>query len=119
PGRPRRKQYWVGASTVATLAANRLAPALLDRYLARTGYDSQQASDLPPPHGPGNLDQPADGAGQADHGAHGVFGDRAHPRSAQQALSRHLVLAGAAGTAGAALAAAAARRFQRRRNGQP
>ncbi|HZC41475.1 MAG TPA: SDR family oxidoreductase [Streptosporangiaceae bacterium] len=118
-GRPRRKQYWVGASTVATLAANRVAPALLDRYLARTGYDSQQASDLPPPHGPGNLDQPADGAGQADHGAHGVFGDRAHPRSAQQALSRHPVLAGAAGTAGTALAAAAARRFQRRRNGQP
>ena len=39
---PRRKQYWVGASTVATVVAQRLAPAVLDRYLARTGYSSQQ-----------------------------------------------------------------------------
>ena len=35
---PRRKQYWVGASTVGTLLGQKLAPALLDRYLARTGY---------------------------------------------------------------------------------
>ncbi len=37
---PRRKQYYVGASTVATIWADRLFPALLDRYLARTGYDA-------------------------------------------------------------------------------
>ncbi|MFG2833323.1 SDR family oxidoreductase [Streptomyces sp. NPDC048434] len=42
---PRRKQYAVGASTVATVLANKLAPALLDRYLARTGFDSQQTDD--------------------------------------------------------------------------
>ena len=36
-GHPHRKQYWVGASTAATIVANRVAPALLDRYLARTG----------------------------------------------------------------------------------
>src|SRR6185437_8192703 len=29
---PGRKQYWVGASTAATLLANRMIPALLDRY---------------------------------------------------------------------------------------
>ena len=45
---PRRKQYFVGASTVATILANRVAPALLDRYLARTGYDSQQTSEREP-----------------------------------------------------------------------
>ena len=39
---PQRRQYWVGASTAATVAANKFVPALLDRYLARTGYDSQQ-----------------------------------------------------------------------------
>ena len=39
---PRRKEYWVGAATAATIAANKVVPALLDRYLARTGYDSQQ-----------------------------------------------------------------------------
>jgi NAD(P)-dependent dehydrogenase (short-subunit alcohol dehydrogenase family) len=42
---PRRKEYWVGASTAATITANRVVPALLDRYLARTGYGSQQSAD--------------------------------------------------------------------------
>src|SRR5499427_10549074 len=29
---PRRRQYWVGASTAATVLANKFVPALLDRY---------------------------------------------------------------------------------------
>ena len=39
---PRRREYWVGASTMGTLAANAIAPGLLDRYLGRTGIKSQQ-----------------------------------------------------------------------------
>ena len=39
---PGRREYWVGASTAATLLANAVAPGLLDRYLARTGFSSQQ-----------------------------------------------------------------------------
>jgi len=106
----RRREYWVGASTVATITANRIAPALLDRYLARTGYGSQQTADRAPERGPGNLWQPLDRPGEADHGAHGVFDDRSHPRSAQLWLTRHArVLTGAA--AGAALAALWRRRF--------
>src|SRR5690348_12677457 len=64
---PRRRQYWVGGSTAATIVANRLAPALLDRYLARTGYGSQQTAQ---PAGPGrtdNLVQPVDGTHGHDH----------------------------------------------------
>ena len=38
---PQRREYWVGASTVATLAVNVLVPGLLDRYLGWTGFDSQ------------------------------------------------------------------------------
>src|SRR2546421_2267405 len=38
---PRRREYWVGASTVGTLVANAIVPGLLDRYLARTGYEGQ------------------------------------------------------------------------------
>ncbi|QNP74351.1 SDR family oxidoreductase [Streptomyces roseirectus] len=66
--RPGRRQRWVGASTRATLLANRLAPALLDRYLARTGYASQQTDE---PDGPrrDNLYAPVDD--DRDHGAHG------------------------------------------------
>ncbi len=45
---PGRKQYWVGASTTATILANRVAPALLDRYLARTGYGSTADFASPP-----------------------------------------------------------------------
>ena len=45
---PRRKQYWVGGSTAATLLAQKLAPALLDRYLARTGFDAQQTDQEVP-----------------------------------------------------------------------
>lgn len=35
---PGRKQYWVGASTAATILASKFAAPLLDRYLARTGF---------------------------------------------------------------------------------
>ncbi len=85
---PRRKQYYVGASTVATIWANRLAPALLDRYLARTGYDSQQ-TDRVPPAGLDNLFAPADREPADDQGAHGAFDDSAHARSWQETLVRH------------------------------
>ncbi|MEU2060457.1 SDR family oxidoreductase [Streptomyces sp. NPDC013455] len=85
---PRRKQYYVGATTVATLWANRFAPALLDRYLARTGFDSQQ-TDRVPPAGEDNLFAPADREPADDQGAHGSFDDRAHARSWQETLVRH------------------------------
>ncbi|MEU6394603.1 SDR family oxidoreductase [Streptomyces sp. NPDC046939] len=88
--RPRRKQYYIGASTVATLWANRLVPALLDRYLARTGFDSQQ-TDQRPPTGRSNLFEPVDRTEDGLHGAHGVFDDASHGRSWQAAVSRHPV----------------------------
>ncbi|GGR89804.1 short-chain dehydrogenase [Streptomyces aureoverticillatus] len=110
---PRRKQYYVGASTVATIWANRLAPAFLDRYLARTGFDSQQADRRPPP-GRGNLFEPADRPPDSDQGAHGIFDEAAHPRSVEAAVSRHpLVTASALAIAATATARAALRRRER------
>ncbi|MFF9765671.1 SDR family oxidoreductase [Streptomyces sp. NPDC014636] len=97
---PRRKQYYVGATTVATVWANRLVPALLDRYLARTGFDSQQ-TDRIPPAGLDNLFEPVDRTVAEDQGAHGSFDDSAHSRSWQETLVRHPV-ATALGTGGAA-----------------
>ncbi|HVV21152.1 MAG TPA: SDR family oxidoreductase, partial [Pseudonocardiaceae bacterium] len=35
---PRRREYWVGGSTMLTLLGNKIAAGLLDRYLARTAY---------------------------------------------------------------------------------
>ena len=49
---PRRREYWVGGSTVGTLLGDNFAPGLLDRYLARTGYKASRASSLPIPTRP-------------------------------------------------------------------
>src|ERR1700733_445879 len=59
-GRPGRREYLVGASTKATVLANRLVPGILDRYLARTGFDSQQTSEPESLARPDNLWQPQD-----------------------------------------------------------
>lgn len=113
--RPRRREYWVGGSTVGTLIGNALAPGLLDRYLARTGFSAQQ-DDRPDPHsGKGNLRTPLDGVDGHDYTAHGSFGDSAKPRSAQLWASQHHGLLGAvAGTCGIAAAAWCFRRQVRR-----
>ncbi|MCX4404097.1 SDR family oxidoreductase [Streptomyces sp. NBC_01764] len=109
---PHRKQYYVGASTAATILANKLAPALLDRYLARTGYASQQTGAGEPGTRKPNLWHPADGPPEHDYGAHGTFDERSHSRSAQAALARHpgLVLAGATGAVAMGLGAVIRRR---------
>lgn len=86
---PRRKQYWVGASTAATVLGQRLIPAVLDLYLARTGYSSQQTGQSADPDRPNNLWRPVDDEPGSDHGAHGSFDDRSTGRSPQVWLSRH------------------------------
>jgi len=88
----RRRQLWVGATTVATILANDVAPGLLDRYLGRTGYKSQQTKQPADPGRPNNLWAPVPG----DHGAHGPFNERAKPRSPQLWASTHRGLVGAA-----------------------
>ena len=86
---PERKQYWVGDSTAATLTAQKLAPALLDRYLGRTGYSSQQTDQKADPDRSHNLWEPVDGVDGTDHGAHGSFDGRSHGRSPEVWASQH------------------------------
>jgi NAD(P)-dependent dehydrogenase (short-subunit alcohol dehydrogenase family) len=110
---PRRRQYYVGATTTATILANRVVPGLLDRYLARTGYSSQQTGSTEGSGRPGNLWQPADQAPGEDYGAHGEFDDKSHPRSAQLLVSHHrlgAVAAAATAAAGVVLASRARHR---------
>ncbi len=101
---PRRREYWVGTSTALTLLANAVVPGLLDRYLARTGFDSQQTDARPQPGGHGNLFAPADE--KEDYGAHGVFDEQAHAFDPQVWASRHRVgeAAALAGLVGAGYA---------------
>ena len=108
---PRRRQYWAGGTTAATLIAQKFVPALLDRYLARTGFSSQQTEEPVGPDRPANLWEPVDGSHGEDHGAHGAFDDTAHSHSAQLWLSHHVkAVAGVAGAASAAAGAVALRR---------
>ncbi|MFG3127738.1 SDR family oxidoreductase [Streptomyces tendae] len=111
---PERRMYWVGGSTVATLLGQKFAPGLLDRYLARTGYDGQQTDEPVDPSRPVNLWKPPDDTAPDDYGAHGIFDDEAHPRSVQFWISRNrrpLALATAVtGAVAAALAGGLRRR---------
>jgi short-subunit dehydrogenase len=75
----RRREVYVGASSVLTILGNKVAPWLADRYLARTGYDSQQTDQPVDPNRPDYLYNPVPG----DHGAHGNSDDQAHERSQQ------------------------------------
>ena len=110
---PKRREYWVGGSTAGTLLANAVAPGILDRYLARTGFSGQQTDEKRDPDQPTNLFEPVDGAGEPDAGAHGSFDDQAKTRSPQLWASQHHGLLAAAG--GGLLAAGAALVLGRRR----
>lgn len=107
-----RREIYVGASTVAAIVGNKLAPGLGDWYLARTGVDSQQTNEPEAPNRPDNLWAPVDEF--TDHGAHGRFGDRAMSRSAQLWLTLHRGAAMAGLVAGALGVALVSRRRARR-----
>jgi short-subunit dehydrogenase len=81
----RRREVDIGLPTVEAIVGNKLIPGLLDRYLGRTGYKSQQTQRPVLPNRPNNLWEPLPG----DHGAHGAFDDRAHPHSAQLWSTTH------------------------------
>ncbi|MEU2288151.1 SDR family oxidoreductase [Streptomyces sp. NPDC013178] len=110
---PKRREYWVGGTTAATLIADKFAPGLLDRYLARTGYGSQQTGRPHDPDQPANLWEPADSDDGRDFGAHGIFDDTSTRRSYQLWASQHHGLLGAAAVVAAAAAGALATRAAR------
>jgi short-subunit dehydrogenase len=76
--RPRR-EVLVGIPTVAVVQLQKVVPGLLDRYLAASGYRSQQTSQPEDPDRPDNLFRPVDQ--KVDEGAHGRFDARAVKRS--------------------------------------
>jgi NAD(P)-dependent dehydrogenase (short-subunit alcohol dehydrogenase family) len=104
----RRREVWVGMPVVKAILGNRMAPGLLDQYLASVGYEGQQTDEPEDPNRPHNLWEPVPG----DHGAAGRFGDRASGWSGQLWATRHrgLLACGLLAAAGTALAALAGRR---------
>jgi NADP-dependent 3-hydroxy acid dehydrogenase YdfG len=101
----KRREIYVGGSTVCTILGNKFAPWLAEWYLARNGYEAQQLQGVPlDVRRADNLFEKIRG----DAGAHGRFDAQAHPRSYQTWLSQHRGPVGV-GLALAALAAALVR----------
>ncbi|HEY1663546.1 MAG TPA: SDR family oxidoreductase [Verrucomicrobiae bacterium] len=95
-----RREMYVGFPTVKAIVANKIAPGLLDKILARTCYESQQTDEPEDPSRPDNLFEPLPG----DHGAHGTFDDRARKFSLQLWLEEHRDLVRGAAIGAAAIA---------------
>jgi NAD(P)-dependent dehydrogenase (short-subunit alcohol dehydrogenase family) len=102
-----RRSMWVGPSTVGTIVASSIAPGLLDRFLAKTGYRAQQTREPRDPNRPDNLYAPVD----EDVGAHGPFAGAAHAGTVQLRMSERVhELARSAGAGASELLGIDARR---------
>ena len=95
----RRRQVWVGFPTVKAILANRIAPGLIDRYLASAGYKGQLTDQPLPADAPANLFEPVPGY----YSAHGRFDGQSKSGSWEMFTDRHRTAAWAA--AGLALVA--------------
>lgn len=99
-----RREVYVGGSTVKAILGNKIAPGLLDRYLGRTGYKSQQTQEPEDQSRPDNLWSPVDA--RNDCGEHGRFDQNAQGGSFELWADLHrreiaagVLLAGLAGLA--------------------
>ena len=102
-----RRELAVGGMTMAAVWGQKFIPGVLDHYLGRTGYKSQQQPEPRDPGTPDDLYQPI----QDDRGAHGAFDNRAHARSNALWVEEHRnLLAALVGAGAAGLAVARARR---------
>lgn len=67
------REVWVGLPAIQAIMGNLVAPALLDRYLARTAYDQQLSEEPARDGGADILFAPA----SRDHGVRGRFSEKA------------------------------------------
>ena len=88
-----RREFYPAWSSVKAIFGNKIAPSFADRYLAKTGYESQQHDGYEDPNRPNNLWEPVPG----DHGAHGAFDNRARSWSTENWAETHPALFGIMG----------------------
>jgi NAD(P)-dependent dehydrogenase (short-subunit alcohol dehydrogenase family) len=99
----RRRELWVGYSTVQAIVGGTIAPSLADRYLARKAFSGQQVSERPvSPDRPDNLVEPQPQLAAT----HGMFDDQATTSSPQLWVATHRRMLGAVAAGGTLLAAA-------------
>ncbi|WP_422000310.1 SDR family oxidoreductase [Reyranella sp.] len=100
------RELWLGLSTVKVILGSMIAPAFLDRYLARRAFDGQERRTGVGPQRKDNLMAPVSSL----HAVHGAFGAEAR-RSALLVSGGGARVAAAAGLAVAAVAAGMAVRL--------
>ncbi len=81
----RRREVWLGCSTVEAMVGNHVAPGLLDAYLGRSNYEAQQMDEAEDPNRPDNLFEPAPGR----FGAHGRFDNRSRSGASELFVLTH------------------------------
>jgi NAD(P)-dependent dehydrogenase (short-subunit alcohol dehydrogenase family) len=84
----RRREVFVGWPSVKAVLANKLAPGILDRILAKQGYSGQLTEEPKPSSACENLYTPCD----TNPGAHGRFDREARAYSLQWIISSHRAL---------------------------
>ncbi len=82
----RRREWFVAFPTFMAVWGDKLFPLVADRYLARTGFDSQQSSESEDPERPFNLWDPMP---PEYYTSHGRFGDISRSGSAWQMFSQY------------------------------
>lgn len=80
-----RREYWVGGSTVKAIVGQKFIPGLLDFYLGKTGYKSQQREEPDSPDRPNNVWQPV----STELGTHGPFESKSRSFSVEAEVSKH------------------------------
>lgn len=81
-----QREYWVGMPTVAAIVGTKFIPGLLDVYLGKTGYKSQQRPNDPrPANAPDNLYSYVPGT----HSTRGAFTDRSSTHSGEIGFLLH------------------------------
>lgn len=97
------RELWVGGSSIKAILGQKLFPGVLDRFLGRTGYESQQTDAPVPGQRPDNLFEPVPG----DRGAHGDFDAAARRSSVELWARKHRGALGAGSVLASAAVAAA------------
>ena len=81
----KRREIWLGFPTVKAILANRIAPGLIDQYLAKAGYSGQLTDQKLAADAPANLFEPVPG----NYGAHGRFDAKSRLGSWEMFTDRH------------------------------
>ncbi|MEX1158556.1 MAG: hypothetical protein WEC79_06460, partial [Thermomicrobiales bacterium] len=75
------REMVIGGSALKAIVGQKFVPGLIDTFLAKTGYSSQQTDEPVDPSRPDNLCDPVPG----DRGARGSFDSRARAWTPQLA----------------------------------